>query len=125
MSVRSSDEYKEEKQLDRIKELCNKYNLIFIIDARKPFFPFKEKSNIRELLAQTYKELYGKDITIKKIHACMEGGIISSNIDNLDICTIAPTIDNCHSVNERVSISSTIRVYNWLKETLIKYNKDY
>ncbi len=55
----------------------------------------------------------------------MEGGIISSNIDNLDICTIAPTIDNCHSVNERVSISSTIRVYNWLKETLIKYNKDY
>ena len=52
----------------------------------------------------------------------MEGGILSSNIKNLDICTIAPTIDNCHSVNERVSISSTKRVYNWLKETLIKFN---
>ena len=73
----------------------------------------------------TYKELYNRETTVKKIHACMEGGIISSNIDNLDICTIAPTIDNCHSVNERVSISSTIRVYNWLKETLIKYNKNY
>lgn len=125
MSVRSSDEYKEEKQLDKIKELCNKYNLMFNLDVKKPFFPYKEKSYIRELLANTYKELYNRETTVKKIHACMEGGIISSNIDNLDICTIAPTIDNCHSVNERVSISSTIRVYNWLKETLIKYNKDY
>ncbi len=125
MSVRSSDEYKEEKQLDRIKELCNKYNLMFNLDVKKPFFPYKEKSYIRQLLANTYKQLYNKETTVKKIHACMEGGIISSNIDNLDICTIAPTIDNCHSVNERVSISSTIRVYNWLKETLIKYNKDY
>ena len=125
MSVRSSDEYKEEKQLDRIKGLCNKYNLMFNLDVKKPFFPYKEKSYIRELLANTYKELYNRETTGKKIHACMEGGIISSNIDNLDICTIAPTIDNCHSVNERVSISSTIRVYNWLKETLIKYNKDY
>ncbi len=125
MSVRSSDEYKEEKQLDRIKGLCNKYNLMFNLDVKKPFFPYKEKSYIRELLANTYKELYNRETTVKKIHACREGGIISSNIDNLDICTIAPTIDNCHSVNERVSISSTIRVYNWLKETLIKYNKDY
>ena len=46
-----------------------------------------------------------------------------NNIDNLDICTIAPSIDNCHSINERVSISSTKRVYDWLKETLIEYNK--
>lgn len=124
MSVRSSDEYKEEKQLDRIKELCNKYNLMFNLDVKKPFFPYKEKSYIRELLANTYKELYNRETTVKKIHACMEGGIISSNIDNLDICMIAPTIDNCHSVNERVSISSTIRVYNWLKETLVRYNKN-
>ena len=53
----------------------------------------------------------------------MEGGILSKNIADLDICTIAPTIDNCHSINEQVSISSTERVYNWLKETLIEYNK--
>ena len=45
------------------------------------------------------------------------------NIKNVDICTIAPTIENCHSVNERVSISSTKRVYKWLKNTLIRFNK--
>ena len=41
----------------------------------------------------------------------MEGGILSNNIENLDICTI-----------ERVIISSTKRVYDWLKKTLMKYN---
>lgn len=123
-SIRSSDKLKEQILLDEVQELSSKFGFEFIIEARKPFFPFKEKSNIRELLAQTYKELYGKDTTIKKIHACMEGGILSNSIKDLDICTIAPTIENCHSINERVSISSTKRVYNWLKETLIKYNQE-
>lgn len=73
-------------------------------------------------IAISYKDLYGKDTTIKKVHACMEGGILSNNIKDLDICTIAPTIEHCHSVNENVSISSTERVYIWLKDTLIRFN---
>ena len=52
----------------------------------------------------------------------MEGGILKENIKDVDICTIAPTMEDIHSVNERVSISSTKRVYEWLKETLKKYN---
>ena len=52
------------------------------------------------------------------------GGLLSSNIQDLDICTIAPTIENCHSVNENVSISSTERVYKWLKETVSRFNKE-
>lgn len=124
MSIRSSDKNRQQEQLKRIQKLCDKYNWKFNLDVEKPFFPYKKESVIRDLLAKTYKDLYNKETTVKKIHACMEGGIISSNIKDLDICTIAPSIDNCHSINERVSISSTIRVYNWLKETLKRYNKD-
>lgn len=122
-SIRSSDLLKEQELLKEIKILSNKYGFEVIIDAKKPFFPYKDKSIIRNMLAETYKELYNKETTIKKVHACMEGGILSNNIQDLDICTIAPTIENCHSINERVSISSTKRVYEWLKQTLIKYNQ--
>lgn len=122
-SIRSSDLLKEEMLLNEVKLLANQYAFEMIIDAKKPFFPFKENSPIRKILADTYKKLYGKETIVKKVHACMEGGILSNNIDDLDICTIAPSIDNCHSINERVSISSTKRVYDWLKETLIEYNK--
>lgn len=121
-SIRSSDKSKEEDLINETKKTAEKYGFEIVVDSIKPFFPFKEKSKIRKLLAESYKDLYGKDTTIKKIHACMEGGILSSNIQDLDICTIAPTIENCHSVNENVSISSTKRVYEWLKETLIRFN---
>ena len=122
-SIRSSDLLKEEELLREISILSSEYGFELTIDANKPFFPYKDKSIIRTILAETYKELYGKETTIKKVHACMEGGILSNNIQDLDICTIAPTIENCHSINERVSISSTKRVYEWLKQTLVKYNK--
>ena len=122
-SIRSSDELKEEELINETKTIADKHGFEFVIDSQKPFFPFKENSNIREILAKSYKDLFGKDTTVKKIHACMEGGILSSNISDLDICTIAPTIENCHSVNENVSISSTNRVYEWLKETLVRFNK--
>lgn len=123
-SIRSSDVLKEENLLEETSKLASKYGFEFILDARKPFFPYKENSNIRNLLSETYKELYGKETITRKIHACMEGGIISNNIENLDIVTIAPTIDDCHSINEKVSISSTIRVYEWLRETLKKFNSE-
>ncbi len=122
-SIRSSDKDKETSLINELKELSNIYNFEVIIDSQKPFFPFKENSIIRKILADSYKRLYGKNRVIRKVHACMEGGILSNNIPNLDICTIAPTIDNCHSVNEKVSISSTKRVYAWLKDALIEYNK--
>ncbi len=122
-SIRSSDLSKEEMLLNELELLANQYKFDMIIDAKKPFFPFKENSMIRKILADSYKKLYGKETIVKKVHACMEGGILSNNIDNLDICTIAPSIDNCHSINEHISISSTKRVYDWLKETLIEYNK--
>lgn len=122
-SIRSSDLEKEEVLLNELDILANQYGFEMIIDAKKPFFPFKENSMIRKILADTYQKLYGRDTIVKKVHACMEGGILSSNIDDLDMCTIAPTIDNCHSVDERVSISSIQRVYAWLKEALIEYNK--
>ena len=123
-SIRSSDKSKEEDLINETKKTAEKYGFEIVVDSIKPFFPFKEKSKIRKLLAESYKDLYGKDTTIKKIHACMEGGILSSNIQDLDICTIAPTIENCHSVNENVSISSTERVYKWLKDTLIRFNNN-
>ncbi len=122
-SIRSSDELKENELINETKSIANKYEFEFIIDSKKPFFPFKENSQIRKILQESYHDLYGKETTVKKIHACMEGGILSNNIKDLDICTIAPTIENCHSVNENVSISSTERVYRWIKDTLQRFNK--
>lgn len=123
ISIRSSDINKLEKQLDKIRRLAKDYIFEINIIANKPFFPYKEDSKIRELLADNYLKLYNENANIVKVHACMEGGVLSNNIPNLDICTIAPTIYDYHTTKERVSISSINRVYKWLYETLINFNK--
>lgn len=123
-SIRSSDKIKEDNMIRNLANLIERNEFSLTIDSIKPFFSFQKNSEIREMLEASYKDLYGKNAIIKKVHACMECGILSNNIKNLDICTIAPTINNCHSVNENVSISSTERVYNWLKDTLKRFNKD-
>lgn len=121
-SIRSSDKSKEISLLNEVENLCSKYGFLLNVDTVKPFFEFKENSNIREILKASYKDLFGKDAVTKKVHACMECGVLSNSIEGVDICTIAPTILHCHSVNENVSISSTKRVYEWLKDTLQRFN---
>jgi len=123
LSIRSSDIDFENNQIEKLENLCRKYNFTFEVKSKIPSFAYLKESRIRKLLADTYKQLYSKDAITSKVHACMEIGVISSKIDDLDIVTIGPTIMDYHSINEKVSISSTERVYRWLKETLTLYNK--
>ena len=60
MSIRSSDEQKLNLQIEKLKILTEKYNFNMDIDANKPFFPFKQNSQIRTLLYKTYKELFDR-----------------------------------------------------------------
>ena len=54
----------------------------------------------------------------------MEGGIFSKNIKDLDICTISPNVYDIHTIQERISITSINRVYDWLLKTLKNLNKE-
>ena len=123
LSIRSSDIDLENNQIEKLENLCRKYNFTFEINSKIPSFAYLKESKIRKLLADTYKQLYSKDAITSKVHACMEIGVISSKIEDLDIVTIGPIIMDYHSIDEKVSISSIKRVYGWLKETLKLYNK--
>ena len=114
VSLRSSDIEEEIKKLNEIECLARENGFQYNLKVKKPFFPYKEDSKLRKILSNSYNKLYNKEVTIRHIHACMEGGIFSNNIKNLDICTISPNVYDIHTVKERVSISSINRVYEWL-----------
>ena len=124
LSVRSSSIEQEESQLKEIEKLAKQNNFNYILELKKPFFPYRENSKLRETLTKTYKELFNKEVSIKRVHACMEGGIFSKNIKDLDICTISPNVYDIHTTQERISISSINRVYEWLLKTLVELNEN-
>lgn len=76
------------------------------------------KSKLLLQAKKTYKKLTGKEPTAKAIHAGLECGLLGEKFDGLDMISIGPTIKNAHSPDERVSISSVARTYNFLKDLL-------
>lgn len=118
ISIRSSNSDEESKVMNTIKNNLNGMNM-YIVD-KLPYFNNTNDSYIRELLKIEYKKLTNKECIEKHVHAGLEGGIFKDNINNLSISVISPNIYDIHSINERVDINSTIRVYNWLVNVLNK-----
>ena len=62
--------------------------------------------------------MYNKKPVIDVIHAGLECGIFSDKIKNLDCISYGPDLLDIHTVNERMSISSVMRVYDFTVELL-------
>jgi dipeptidase D len=52
------------------------------------------------------------------IHAGVECGTIAAKIPGLDAVSFGPNMYDVHTVNERLSISSAMRSYDFLLEVL-------
>jgi dipeptidase D len=65
-----------------------------------------------------YEELFGKRPPLKAIHAGLECGLLIDKLPGLDAVSIGPEIQNAHSPDERVQISSVQRFYDHVKALL-------
>ena len=62
--------------------------------------------------------MYGKEPVVMTIHAGLECGIFSDKMAGLDCVSIGPDNYDIHTTEERLSISSTVRVWEYLLEVL-------
>lgn len=75
-------------------------------------------SPLLEVTKQTYKNLFGKDPDVKAIHAGLECGLFLEKYPYLDMISIGPQMYGVHSPQERLSISSTAKTWQWLQKTI-------
>ena len=75
-------------------------------------------SPILHLMRSVYEKLYGKDPAVLAIHAGLECGILSGAYPHWDMVSCGPTILSPHSPDERVSIPSVEKCWNFLKAVL-------
>ena len=69
-------------------------------------------------MCAVFKREYGKDADVITIHAGLECGIFSDKISGLDCVSIGPDNFDIHTTEERLSISSSARVWDFLKKVL-------
>ena len=69
-------------------------------------------------MERVYRNMYKKDPVVMIIHAGLECGIFSEKIKDFDCVSLGPNGYDIHTTDERLSISSTVRVYEYLKNIL-------
>lgn len=77
-------------------------------------------SPLLEVAREAYIELAGKEPEVKAIHAGLECGLFLEKYPYLDMISVGPEMSGVHSPSEQLSISSTGRTWQWLRQILQK-----
>lgn len=72
-------------------------------------------SKLLAFAKEQYLAVAGKEAEVTAIHAGLECGIIGEKYPGMDMISIGPDMFDVHSPDERLSISSTARFYDFLK----------
>ena len=75
-------------------------------------------SPLLEVVKQAYVDLYKAEPKVLAIHAGLECGLFLEKYPYLDMVSIGPQMYGVHSPQERLSIPSTERCYDWLCRVL-------
>ena len=75
-------------------------------------------SSILKVLSSLYEKLNGEKAHVAACHAGLECGILGQNYPDLDMISFGPTIKGAHSPDERASISSAKKYWEFVLEIL-------
>ncbi len=118
LAVRSAIETAKEKlklQLDTLTKVFGGYTEAH---GDYPGWQYNPDSKLRADMVRIYKEMFGQEVKVEALHAGLECGVMISKIPGLDCVSFGPDIFDIHTTQERLSISSTARMWNYLLEIL-------
>lgn len=83
-----------------------------------PGWEYKQDSKLREVCVEAYKKVAGKEAEVVAIHAGLECGLLLEKMGDIDVISIGPNMSDIHTPDEKVSISSIKRTYEFLIDVL-------
>ncbi len=122
LALRSNKQASLENLTEQILNIGKTLEAKSETDGFYPPWEYNPNSPLRELYKKCYYEQNGKEIKVEAIHAGLECAVFSANMQNLDCISVGPNLFDVHTVNEKLSISSTISTFNLLLKVLEKSN---
>lgn len=117
-SIRSSKSSYKYHVSDKLEYITDFMGGEYVKRWEYPAWEFRKDSRLRDHFQRINQELYGKEMKVEAIHAGLECGLIAEKMPDLDIVSIGPDMQDVHTIEERLSISSTIRVYKFLERVV-------
>lgn len=117
-AIRSAIETAKHKVNLQLQTLTKTFGGYTETHGEYPGWQFDTESKLRSDMVRIYRELFGKEVRVEALHAGLECGIMISKIPGLDCVSFGPDIFDIHTTEERLSISSTARMWDYLLEIL-------
>ncbi len=118
LSVRSAKGAKKREAADNIADIAKRYGMTVLEHGDYPSWEYRRDSHLRDVACEVYERMYNKPARVDIIHAGLECGIFSDKLEGLDAISLGPDNYDIHTPSERLSISSTVRVWEFLLEVL-------
>lgn len=118
ISIRSSVSSAKEYMAEKVVRLTELLGGTTEFSGDYPAWPFARESQLRDLCVEVFKKQYGKEPAVEAIHAGLECGILAGKVPGLDCISFGPDQYDIHTPNERLSISSVARVWEYLRGIL-------
>lgn len=120
--IRSMDNSQLKKVYNDVAMTAKKYRFTIEQGESYPAWEYNDVSPLRERMVAIYEKMYGSKPQIATIHAGLECGLISEKIPGMDAVSLGPNILDVHTVNEKLDVESSIRVWEYLVELLKSFN---
>lgn len=116
--VRSNKDSKKDALLNQLDMWAEMVGGRSSVSGNYSGWDVKGDSKLREIAVRSFEKIAGFTPDVLGMHAGVECGIISKKIEGLDCISIGPTMKDVHSVNEKLCISSSARMYQIVREIL-------
>ena len=113
-SVRSSVEAARDALSDKIQYLTEFLGGEYTIQGAYPAWEYRKDSKLRDLMQDTFREMFGKEPHVGAIHAGLECGLFFEKKPELDSVSFGPDMRDIHTTDEKLSISSVQRMWKYL-----------
>ena len=117
-SVRSSVGTYKYFLRDKLEELFDFVGGRCTADSDYPAWEYRKDSVLREKFTEVFRQFYNGEPKVQAIHAGLECGLICEKIPDMDMISIGPDMRDIHTPKERLSLSSSLRVYKFLEQLL-------
>lgn len=119
-SQRSSSKISLDWMVSKVESIAKLADISYKTEIGYPSWQPDTNSKLLTLCKDVYRKHFDKEPVIEIIHAGLECGIIGSNIENIDMISFGPTIQNPHSPQERLFIPSLIKIWEFIVALLIE-----
>lgn len=117
-ALRSSKEEEKRALAVRVHATAQKYGAMTEEGDDYPGWEYKRCSPLRETMVRVYEKITGNSPRVFAIHAGLECGILSGKLEGLDCISMGPDNFDYHTTEERLSVPSFARVFEYLIEVL-------